>query len=119
MYGTLRPETGHPMAALLADYSDRLGPATFAGTLIDLGGYPGLVPSGVAGSDGLVQGEVLRLRDESMLHHVDAYEGPDYERARREVVLWDGSPAEAWVYLYRGPVPPDGARVPGGDWLAR
>lgn len=121
VYGSLRPGSGHPMSALLEDYATSLGPATLVGELLDVQGQPGAVPPqdggrGVWGGRE-VRGDVLRLRDASLLRHLDAFEGADYERATREVRLWDGSPVSAWVYVYRGPRT-GSTRVPGGDWLS-
>ncbi len=83
-----------------------MGPATIAGRLYRIDWYPGLVPG-----DGMVHGEVFRLRTpESSLVWLDAYEGiaPDdaetnrneYERVRRPVTLANGDLVETWVYLY-------------------
>lgn len=63
-----------------------------------------------------VSGDLLRLRDATVLRHLDNYEGSDYERVLRSVRLWDGSRVDAWVYEYHGVV--EGRlRVAGGNWL--
>lgn len=50
VYGTLRATFDGPMAVWLRRSATPVGPATIAGTLYDIEGYPGLVP----GPDGLV-----------------------------------------------------------------
>ncbi len=126
VYGTLRADARHPAHRLLAAHAARVGPATVAGVLHDLGAYPGLVPGDAAGAR--VVGELWALRPElaaATLARLDAYEGcaPDdplphqYRRVRLPVRLDDGRSAVAWSYalavLPRRPV-----LVPGGDWVA-
>lgn len=84
------------MASVLSDHSEMLGSATILGRVVVVEGFPALVAS----ADGArVEGDVLRLLDDSVLRHVDEYEGGDYARELREVVLASGERVEAWVYV--------------------
>lgn len=125
VYGTLRPDSDHPIGRLLADYAERIGPAVVRGAMYDLGAYPAAVPEGAGdaalaaarGGSREIRGELLRLRDPSLLRTLDLYEGFEFVREQRTVELWDGSPVEAWVYVYHGPL--DGApRVASGSWAS-
>ena len=86
------------------------------GPLYDLGAHPGLRLDEV----GKVSGLLLRIKDASVLPTLDAYE--DYDPAaperslyiRREVTTLDQR-LRAWVYDYRGPVPP-GSLIHSGEW---
>jgi gamma-glutamylcyclotransferase (GGCT)/AIG2-like uncharacterized protein YtfP len=106
VYGTLMSHTDTPKARQLMAEADSLGPATIAGRLYRVDWYPGLVAG-----EGLVHGEVVRLRTPvPSLVWLDAYEGivpgddqnnrNEYARVRRPVTLADGRVVEAWVYLY-------------------
>lgn len=107
VYGTLMSHTGTPKARQLMAEADSLGPARIAGRLYRIDWYPGLVEA----PDGIVHGEVVRLRTpQASLVWLDAYEGivpgdtqqnrNEYERVLRPVTLADGRQCEAWVYLY-------------------
>jgi gamma-glutamylcyclotransferase (GGCT)/AIG2-like uncharacterized protein YtfP len=95
-YGTLM--RGYALHAVIARGSTYLGPGQVAGTLIDLGSYPGLV----AGR-GAVKGEVYRIDTPELLPAVDGEEGYNFERRRRRITLANHRRAWAWVYHYRGP----------------
>ena len=98
-YGTLQP--GWAPAAVRPDV-DRLtliGPATTAGTLYDLGDYPGAV----FGTGGTIHGRVYELPDDpAVLLRFDRYEGvPDlYIRLDVRVKLADGRVLTCWAYHY-------------------
>ncbi len=123
VYGTLRSSAGPPaLRGLLAPLA-RLGQATTAGVLYDLGEYPGAVFCGTAE----IVGEVLQLPvGDSMLAALDEYEGFDpnnpegslYLRVRRPVRLSDGRPLDCWAYAYNREVT-GRETIPGGDYLAR
>jgi gamma-glutamylcyclotransferase (GGCT)/AIG2-like uncharacterized protein YtfP len=125
VYGTLRSECGHPMHRLLTRHAERVGMARYAGRLYDLGGYPGVVPEPAAAPS--VRGELYRLREPRALWpSLDRYEGctdpgdagAEYRRERQAVLREDGTPVQAWMYLYNRPT--DGLRpIPGGDFLQR
>jgi gamma-glutamylcyclotransferase (GGCT)/AIG2-like uncharacterized protein YtfP len=125
VYGTLRSGTGWRERLGVADLVESVGPCTLAGSLFELGWYPGLVLDGA----GPVAAEALRLLDPSALDAFDRFEGydpirPDEGEYRRLVVRIeleddgvDRRPAaDAWVYELRV-APTDRPRVVGGDWL--
>jgi gamma-glutamylcyclotransferase (GGCT)/AIG2-like uncharacterized protein YtfP len=124
VYGTLRADSGHAMASVLATLARRVGPGSVAGRLYDLGAYPGLVEPLAEGER--VRGEVYELADpERALVVLDRYEGcgpeepPPWLFVRRPglVALANGGELTAWVYEYRGLL--DTARhIPSGDYLA-
>lgn len=110
VYGTLRPG-GRAYAAFgLATRTRHLGPCHIPGRIVDLGGYPGLLPGG-----GRVAGDLLELVDAALVGELDAYEGPDYRRG--EIILIEPA-VTALVWHWHGQI--DGAApVPGNDWTRR
>jgi gamma-glutamylcyclotransferase (GGCT)/AIG2-like uncharacterized protein YtfP len=117
VYGTLRSESGHPMARWLTDRATLVGQATVRGRLYLLGSYPGMKSS--AGSEDLVRGELYRLRDPlEAFQTLDPYEGSEYERTSAVATLVGGEPKPSWVYLYRGQ-PAETSRIQSGDYFAR
>lgn len=112
VYGTLLTTAGHPMHNFLRGYCDLMGDATIGGIKIDLGDYPGLIPSGDAKDR--VAGELYRIHEgasEKLFEGLDQYEGcsdedpepHEYFRHRQDVVLLSEQQTyEAWVYLYNG-----------------
>ena len=122
VYGTLRPIASGVMGAderaRLAGEAHYLGPATTAGTLLDLGAYPGL-----AEGPGLVRGGLYALSEPAITFAwLDAYEGitgaarDEYRRCRRTVTQVDGTELVAWVYIFVRSA--DGIRaIASGDWL--
>jgi len=122
VYGTLRSSAAPPALESLLAPLVRLGRATTAGVLYDLGEYPGAI---FGGSEEIV-GEVLQLPgDDSVLAALDKYEGFDpndlegslYLRVRRQVMLADGRPLVCWSYAYNRDVT-GRETIPGGDYLA-
>ena len=107
-YGTLM--RGYPLHRLLARGAIFVAEARAAGTLLDLGRYPGLVPG-----PGSVRGEVYRVDDAELLAVVDRAEGYNFVRRRVLVTLSDGRRARAWVYDYRGPRE-RAVTIPHGDY---
>jgi gamma-glutamylcyclotransferase (GGCT)/AIG2-like uncharacterized protein YtfP len=114
-YGTLR--RGAPMHGLLEGRTRWIGFASVAGSLVDLGAFPGLVAPQAAGDR--VQGDLFAIAEaqcEALLDALDRYEGASFERVARTVDGPDG-PVRAWLYVYRGHM--DGHPVvTGGDYLA-
>ncbi|MGA8006473.1 MAG: gamma-glutamylcyclotransferase family protein [Burkholderiales bacterium] len=130
VYGTLRSDFGHPMAAALGMSTTRVGRAWSRGRLYDVGEYPGAVAS--ASPADRVVGELHRIepgREAALFAQLDRYEGwdPDrpsereYLRVRTQVESEAGEAVEAWLYLYNrsteGLAPIDsgdyGGRAPG------
>lgn len=120
VYGSLRPGSGHPMAAWLAARAVAEGPAQVAGRLYRVSWYPALVTTGATAGE-RVQGELFRLPSPELLTELDAYEDvrgqPDDEYRRERVTVWqEGRAVEAWAWVWQPPL--DGLeRIPGGDWL--
>ena len=111
VYGTLMRGFDHPMAKLLSRSAEFLGEARCRGRLYLVKHYPGLVLSEDAGD--IVFGEVYRLRArDELLGEFDMYEAcgegfaepTEYIRRMLPVTLADGTPGEAWSYLYNWPV---------------
>jgi len=101
-YGTLQ-EARQRDTVLRGASTREIGRGSVAGTLYDLGEYPGLVAEGAARVPGLL----IELADEAALALLDAYEGVDeglYARIRTPVRLDTGDEVEAWVYVYLRPV---------------
>jgi gamma-glutamylcyclotransferase (GGCT)/AIG2-like uncharacterized protein YtfP len=141
VYGTLRSGTGWRERLGVEDLVESVGRCRLAGSLFELGWYPGLVLDG----GGPVVAEVLRLLDPSILEAFDRFEGYDptrpeageYRRRSIEVVVeldddpdddppddphaaadpGRRKPVTAWVYEL-GSVPTGAARIEGGDWLS-
>lgn len=102
VYGSLmtgfRPAILAPVSAGMRD----LGPARIRGRLIDLGGYPGLLPD----RDGSVAARLMRIEPWA-LPAIDRYEFYDANGARGpwarslfDLVEPDGE--RAWVYWWTG-----------------
>jgi gamma-glutamylcyclotransferase (GGCT)/AIG2-like uncharacterized protein YtfP len=114
VYGTLRSEFDNPHARFLRAGGERLGTATVAGSVYQIGSYPGFRPS----PPGTVVGELYRLRTpQATLEALDLYEGAEFERTTIEV-RHNGRPIEAWIYLYRE-LPAGALRIESGDVCAQ
>jgi gamma-glutamylcyclotransferase (GGCT)/AIG2-like uncharacterized protein YtfP len=118
VYGLLRPGRAGFAELDLAGRVDILGPALVAGTLHDLGDYPGVT----LGGPGLIMGELLLPRDEGVIVQLDAFElydatdpaGSEYLRV--EAVTTTGM--TIWIYIYNFPL--NGVPViASGDWNRR
>lgn len=116
-YGTLRRAAG-PNPLDVADRLSFVAACQFAGVLYDLGRFPGAVPG-----DGVVHGDLFRLRDPQVWAVLDRYEGYDSNRedtslfVRRRVSLIEPADRTAWVYWYNDD-PTGCPRIPSGDWIA-
>jgi gamma-glutamylcyclotransferase (GGCT)/AIG2-like uncharacterized protein YtfP len=121
VYGTLRSESTHPMAARLRTGAKLIGKGKTAGLLYDLGAYPGAVFA--SGERRHVIGEVFRFgANAKLLAELDSYEGITgakddmWARVLVEVGLDHGGIVEAWAY---GLTAVPRARVIGtGDFIA-
>jgi gamma-glutamylcyclotransferase (GGCT)/AIG2-like uncharacterized protein YtfP len=115
VYGTLRPALATGWPGKLVGDLEVVATATVAGVLYDLGDYPGMLAG-----DGVVHGELLRIRDDERLAAIDAYEecgGPDalFRREAVQATCADGRRASAWAYFYNAPPGPASA-IPHGDF---
>ena len=110
VYGSLRSEFDNPHVRLLQEKAESMGRATVRGSIFLIGRYPGYR----AEPDGVVQGEVWRLREpEATLAALDDYEGEAYSRI---AVMLETPRIDAWIYLYNGAAQPD-RRIASGDFL--
>jgi len=117
VYGTLR--AGQPGRRLILPYLRSSTPATTQGRIVALrGGYPGLLDDPDATAR--VIGELIEVAEPGRaLAAFDDYEGDEYHRVRREVVLHNGQRAQPWCYVLRSaPNPGDAEPIAGGDWIA-
>jgi gamma-glutamylcyclotransferase (GGCT)/AIG2-like uncharacterized protein YtfP len=97
-----------------------VGRGSIRAALFDVGLYPAAIPA----SDALVQGELHRMSDESVLRDLDEIEGfrpeqPDaslYTRLETPVTLTDGRTESAWTYFYNAPLG-NAPRIESGDYL--
>lgn len=83
-----------------------VGEDAVAGTLHDLGTYPGAR----LGGGGVIRGELFEPTDPELIEDLDAFEGEEYPRV---AVSTEGG-REAWIYL----CDEEGPMVPGGNWRA-
>ena len=92
----MRGQTAHRLLARRAKF---VADGHVAGTLLDLGGFPGIV----AGR-GRVRGEVWRLdplNAPEVLRTLDEYEGYNFERRATVATLASGRRVRVLVYRYR------------------
>ena len=120
-YGTLMAGFDRRRQAGIDDKLTYKGRGSIKAALFDLGLYPAAVPA----PDRQVWGEIYEVTEpETVLPALDVIEGfspaqPDtslYLRARADVILQDGSGAQAWVYFYNAPLG-KARRIPSGDYL--
>lgn len=117
VYGSLR--RGEPMfdALGLDEALEYVSEGTFRGELYDLGDYPGAVAA-----DGVVRGEVYRIKDVSILEALDRYEEFDPRDPRGSLfvrhLIHVPEAGAAWTYLYNGSRE-DGRHIPSGQWRKR
>jgi gamma-glutamylcyclotransferase (GGCT)/AIG2-like uncharacterized protein YtfP len=121
VYGTLRAESGHPMARRLRVGATHVGRGSAPGALYDFGDYPGAVFDTEAKYR--VIGDVFRLGpNPRLLADLDKYEGfagEDDDLFRRfpiEVRLDRGGAVEAWTYGLREV--PRARLIGAGDFIA-
>ncbi len=113
VYGTLKRGLDNRYSRRLWSCADDLGAAATAGRLYRVGLYGALVDATVDGQ--LVHGQVARLHDVGLLTEMDRYEGSQYQRVLRRVVLEGGEVAHAWLYLYTGALA-GARRIETGRW---
>jgi gamma-glutamylcyclotransferase (GGCT)/AIG2-like uncharacterized protein YtfP len=78
VYGTLRKALKHPLLKVLNKHAFFVDHGVCRGKLLNLGKYPGAMPSGNSGD--VVTGEVYGLKDpETVLSILDRYEGCSVE----------------------------------------
>ncbi len=111
VYGTLM--RGFPLHRLLEGHAEYVGPAQVTARLLDLGAYP----AAVRDRDGIVHGEVYRVKDEALWLSLDSAEGPQYHREQVTFRSATGREATAFIYWYTGPRG-RGIPIPGGDYRA-
>lgn len=119
VYGTLlRGGSRHGQLERCGGVADTT-PATAAGTLLDCGAFPGMLPGG----EGTVHGEVVELLDVprafTHLDEVEGFEGFEASRAlfRRALIMVrtpDGARRLVWTYLWGGGT--KHPQVASGDW---
>ena len=109
VYGTLHPDHAPEEVADLVRRFEGVGKGTVAGTLYDLGSYPGAVLD--ESSRRSIAGTVFRLpTGDDILPRLDAYEGFEPEAPERSlfvrrlhpVRLADGRELPCWIYEYNG-----------------
>jgi gamma-glutamylcyclotransferase (GGCT)/AIG2-like uncharacterized protein YtfP len=120
-YGTLMAGFDRRRRAGIDSKLTYVGRGSIRGALFDVGIYPAAVPA----AEGSIWGEVYEMSDPpTVLTALDEIEGysegnPDrslYTRSRSEVLLPDGTRAQAWVYFYNAPLG-RATRIPSGDYL--
>jgi gamma-glutamylcyclotransferase (GGCT)/AIG2-like uncharacterized protein YtfP len=109
-YGTLM--RGYALHHRLAAGATLLTTGHVRGRLLDLRGYPGLIPGA-----GRVHGEIYRLDDPELLPVLDREEGYNFVRRRGIATLAGGRRARVWLYRYRGPRE-RATPIPSGDYRA-
>jgi len=102
---------GYPLHRVLAHRATLVGQGAVRGALFDFGTYPGLVTG-----RGRVRGELYRLADAQLLRTLDREEGYHFRRSRGFVTLARGRRVRAWLYRYRGVLPPRAVAIPQGDY---
>jgi gamma-glutamylcyclotransferase (GGCT)/AIG2-like uncharacterized protein YtfP len=118
VYGTLT--RSHPRVHRLLGPARFLGRGSIAGTLYDLGRYPGAYRR--RGQRARVNGELYELdgpRLRERLKALDRYEGSQFRRARVRVRLKAGDQHLAWVYLLATAPPPSARHLPSGVYRPR
>jgi len=109
VYGTLRADSGHPMARRLRAGARYVGKGSAAGSLYDFGDHPGAVFA--RDSRYRVKGDVFRLgSNPRVLTDLDRYEGVSqdedsdeafFHRVIVEVKLDTGDMVQAWAYALK------------------
>jgi gamma-glutamylcyclotransferase (GGCT)/AIG2-like uncharacterized protein YtfP len=124
VYGTLRADSGHPMARRLRAGARHIGAGSASGSLYDFGDHPGAVFA--LNSRYRVKGDVFRLRSNPhVLTDLDRYEGVSgdddsdeafFHRIVIEVKLDKGETVEAWAYALKET--PRARLIGSGDFIA-
>jgi gamma-glutamylcyclotransferase (GGCT)/AIG2-like uncharacterized protein YtfP len=114
VYGTLRRGFENEHARMLRGAAEFVGETEARGRIYRIGWYPGFVCAEDGVEDGLVRGELYRLRDpERTLATLDEYEGDEFERVETEA-----QGASAWIYRIRS-VPEGAEAIESGDFCSK
>jgi gamma-glutamylcyclotransferase (GGCT)/AIG2-like uncharacterized protein YtfP len=121
IYGSFLREAAPRTIRFLCKRLRTVAPATVAGTLYDVDGYPALL---LEPSDVPVHGEIVTVGSASAWLRLDAYEGVDrlraqrstFRRVRTSATTNAGERVECWVYIYNRPLGDDARRVDCGCW---
>lgn len=118
VYGTLRAGGSNDIRRFRPQ-PKLIGDATMAGTLYDLGAYPGAV----LGGEGVLQGEVYSIAAEvegalDRLEGVTADDNGEYIK-RNCVLVVGGQAVECLVYELHPTFVGGRAVIVGGDWFQR
>jgi gamma-glutamylcyclotransferase (GGCT)/AIG2-like uncharacterized protein YtfP len=114
VYATLRQ--GQTARSLIANQIKRAEPASTTGAIYLFPmGYAGFIE---AAAPSRVVGEVLWLTElAATFGLLDAYEGQDFARVIKQVVLDSGEPVWCWIYALADPdAVQHGERIEHGDW---
>lgn len=123
VYGTLRKALKHPLLKVLNKYAFFVDNGVCQGKLLNLGKYPGTIPSENSGD--VVYGEVYGLKDpEVILNILDRYEGcspevpqpTEFIRQSENILLSTGLRLQAWMYFYNLSAEQYEA-IPDGDYV--
>lgn len=124
VYGTLRKGERADLSSGFYSYGvDYLDKDKINGRLYHLGAFPGVKldepRTEFQKKEPVITGEVFRIRDQSIVAILDAYEGyrsadPDSGLYNRHQVM-TAEGRKVWVYTYNHPVIEE-QRIPGGDW---
>lgn len=123
VYGSLRPELGHPISRFLIRHARRVGDGDISAELYNVGHYPAAVRTDDEAQR--VRGTVYALLNpKRVLAVLDPYEGagpddpPPYLFIREEaaVRLDGGARLMAWVYFYNHDAT-GLPRIHSGDYL--
>ena len=115
VYGTLRQ--GQTARSLIANQITQCVSAHATGWLYAFPmGYPGFSDAEAGGS---VLGEVVWLSElAATFGLLDAYEGSDFVRVLKQVVLKTGEQMWVWVYVLADPAAVRlGTKIEDGDWV--
>src|SRR5438034_9288703 len=111
-YGTLSPDLAPPALQPFVRQLKDVAQASIAGTLYDLGEYPGAVAhtglESIGVKSGTIHGKLYELHDPELLLRFDQYEGFEPARpenslfVRRQVFAWlaSGEQLDCWAYFY-------------------
>ena len=91
------------MSKWLARNADFSGRGTYRGKLLNLGRYPGVIPSRDP-SDKVVGNLYALPAGTGILPVLDDYEGKEFCRRKATISMKTGKNVSAWIYLFRGPV---------------
>lgn len=112
VYGTLRQGGLRAMPGLFPG-AKFIGRAAVAGSLYDMGEYPGLL---LDASGSPVIGEVYEIDDE-ILSELDRIEASSlYGRRQVEATVGDER-VLCWIYVGASQSSPQGILIPSGDWI--